>query len=84
MTKDHCIYIFQGYPDGDLLKQVARVLELWNQNGKFPIKFVGFPGLEDDTHTIVNGLACLTPLVQQIFLGIKEGKSWHILIRVID
>lgn len=73
VTRDQCIYIFQGYPDGDLLKQVARVLELWNENKKFPVKFVGFHGLEDDTHTIVNSLAHLTPLIQQIFTGIKEG-----------
>ena len=75
VTKGQCIYIFQGYPNGDLLRQVARVLELWNENGKFPVKFFDFSGLEDNTHTIVNEMAQLTPQIQQIFASIQEGWS---------
>lgn len=49
------------------------MLELWNENGKFPVKFIDFSDFEDNTHTAVNVMAHLTPSIQQIFASIQEG-----------
>jgi len=40
-------FIFQGYPTGNFLKQVCVVMSLWQQCGRFPIKFLAIPSLQE-------------------------------------
>ena len=53
---------------------------LWNGSGKFPVKFVGLPGLVDATHTVIEGLKNLTPLIQNICAAIKESKNLSTIV----
>ena len=39
-------YFYKGYPVGNYLRICAKILELWNANGSFPINFIKLEGLK--------------------------------------
>ncbi|TNV86279.1 hypothetical protein FGO68_gene16031 [Halteria grandinella] len=44
-------YFFQGYPQGNFLKQVIVIMGLWKQLNRFPITFRPLTGLDDTDET---------------------------------
>jgi hypothetical protein len=62
------VYIYNGYPSGNYLKQVCVVMSLWHQYAKFPVKFLTLDGLQqhDQTNHFIQGLDKLTPLIMEI------------------
>ncbi len=39
--------MFYGYPEGNYLKQICVIMQLWNQSGRFPINFLEIESLKD-------------------------------------
>ncbi|CDW83132.1 UNKNOWN [Stylonychia lemnae] len=68
------LYFFQGYPQGNFLKQVCVILSLWKQASQFPISFKKMPGLSetDDTDKFIETLNKLTPMVIDVFKEVNQ------------
>jgi hypothetical protein len=41
--------VFKGYPAGNYIRQIARVLELWASHASFPVTFLGLNGFDSET-----------------------------------
>jgi hypothetical protein len=39
-------YYFKGYPTGNYLRICAKILEIWNSQGFFPVNFIKIEGLK--------------------------------------
>ena len=66
---NHKAPYFEGYPQGDYLKQICLVLSLWRSSGKFPIQFKSLESLQsfDTTEDVLEQLNKLTPQVEALF-----------------
>lgn len=62
-------FVFSGYPSGNLLKQVCVVMCLWQQSGRFPVKFLEITSLQDHDQTehLLQNFDKLTSLINEIF-----------------
>lgn len=66
-------YYFRGYPSGNMLKIFCKILEMWHNNGSFPINFIKVEGLKDQTASIVELLNTQNSTVNFIFNFLKEN-----------
>ncbi len=39
-------YYYKGYPIGNYLRICAKIMEIWNSNGSYPINFIKIDGLK--------------------------------------
>ena len=44
-------YIFVGYPEGNFLKQICVVMQLWHHANAFPIKFIDMQSMKEFDNT---------------------------------
>ena len=78
---DNKLY-FKGYPSGNLLKIVCKVLEYWINSGFFPILFYKIEGLsvkliftKDQTQNMIDLLNTQTQSVVLIYNNIRENSN---------
>lgn len=70
---DEYKYYYKGYPTGNLLKIIVKVIEMWNNQDKFPINFFELNGLIDKTQEEINNLNNQTQLIKAIIGLIKNN-----------
>lgn len=68
-------YFYKGYPCGNYVQIIAKVFELWDTIGTFPIHFYQINGLNDETYQEIEKLNTKTHLVNQIMNSIKENSK---------
>lgn len=62
---------FKGYPSGNYLKQIAKVLELWSSSSHFPITYPSLLGFqtemtEKELESFSHISACITDLISHL------------------
>ena len=70
--KDHN-YFYKGYPCGNYVKIIAKVFELWNSLGSFPINFYSINGLNDETQGVIEQLNTKTHIINMIMNHIQNN-----------
>ncbi|CAG9318974.1 unnamed protein product [Blepharisma stoltei] len=66
-------YIFKGYPSGNYIKQLAKVVALWSQIGTFPISFVNLTGFDTEiTRKEIENLSTLSSLVVDLVSRLND------------
>ena len=65
--------LFEGYPEGNALKQISKVLHSWFRTGSFPIRFQSITGFDtENTTEIIQNLNQFTPLIVELITKLSE------------
>lgn len=72
---------FQGYPSGNLLRQLAQVLVMWSTRGEFPVKFVAFGS--ETTPEVVLKLNAFTAQVTTVVTSLEAAHCPALLERLL-
>ena len=67
---------FKGYPSGNYLKQVAKVLEIWSQSTHFPISYSTLSGFQtESTQKELESLSIITPYITDLISHITDSSA---------
>ncbi|OMJ88873.1 hypothetical protein SteCoe_9075 [Stentor coeruleus] len=67
---------FKGYPSGNYLKQIAKVLELWSQNSQFPIKYTPLSGFSTEiTQKELESLSHIPECIANLLTYISDSSA---------
>lgn len=67
---------FKGYPSGNYLKQVSKVLELWGQTTHFPISYTAVSGFQTEiTQKELGSLSDITPFITDLISHLSDSSA---------
>jgi len=65
-------YYYRGYPRGNFLKIISKVISLWNEKKSFPIHFFKIIGLKDETNNTIESLNVHSRIINQAINYIQQ------------
>ena len=67
---------FKGYPSGNYLKQVSKVLELWSQSSSFPIKYNAVQGFTSEvTSKELESYSNISTCINELIVHIRDDSA---------
>ena len=73
-------YYYRGYPRGNFLKIISKIISLWNEKKSFPIHFFKIIGLKDETNNTIESLNVHSRIITQAINYIQQDSKKKIFL----
>ena len=82
-------YYYKGYPRGNFLQIISKVISLWNDKKSFPIRFFKIIGLKDETNNTIDSMNVHSRIITQAITYIQQDSKniylkKKLILKIID